>query len=120
MSIHDAPRIVEIEVCKVTNKEGRIEARPIRIAKGQKVDWENISTGLITISSELAARWPRGAQPDSIAIITDGRHLWFNPGRPGGKASEWLDSHISGESPCAMIHSSGEIIPFSPSWFEFY
>lgn len=114
------PKKFELELHILSEEDELITSTEIVLPEGKRSDWEGLCSGFSLISSELAERWPARARPDCIALMTDGKHLWFNPGRPNAENGEWLQSHLSGESPCAIILSKDEIKPFSKSWFDSY
>lgn len=109
MRIQDPPRKVEIEIYKYEGKVGSQAIIPLRLAAGQKKDWESICPDFIAVACEISDRWPSRVRPSALALISDGKSLWFNPGRPVGINGEWFTDHLRGESPCAMIyHKSGD------------
>ena len=114
LRISNPPRKVELEMSRVTVLDHAVVLDPIKLAHGQRKDWENVCPDLIVVASELAMRWPEAARPEDIALVTDGVSLWFNPGRPDGVDHTWLTDHLEGTSPCAMIHRGGRAMPFEP------
>jgi len=114
------PRKFEIELHHLSEENDTILSQEITLPEGKISDLERLCSGFSLISSELSERWPSRARPDCIALITDGNRLWFNPGRPQAENGEWLQSHLNGESPCAIILSKDDIKPFSKSWFDSY
>ena len=109
--ISNPPRKVEVEIHKAAYGRQSLTLTQVRLAQGQRKDWENVCPDLIAVASEIATRWPEAARPDQIALITDGRSLWFNPGRPEGAHQSWLRDHLSGKSPCAMVHKGKGPMP---------
>ena len=109
--IANPPRKVEIEIHKAIYGRDSLTLTQMRLVQGQRKDWENVCPDLIAVASEIATRWPEAARPGEIALITDGRSLWFNPGRPEGARQSWLRDHLSGKSPCAMIHKGEGPMP---------
>lgn len=120
LRLSNPPKKFELELHVLSQENNVVITREVALPEGKQSDWKKLCTGFSLISSELAERWPTRARPDCIALITDGKNLWFNPGRPHAENGEWLQSHLNGESPCAIILSKDEIKPFSRSWFDSY
>ena len=112
LRISSPPRKVELEMLRLESDEDSVTLTPVKLAHGQRKDWENVCPDLIAVASELAMRWPVAARPDDIALMTDGCHLWFNPGRPDGSSRSWMIDHLDGSSPCAVIHRGDGPMPF--------
>ena len=111
LRISNPPRKVELEIHHIEHDEEVITMTQVKLANGQRRDWENICPDLIAVASELATRWPEAVRPEDIALVTDGCSLWFNPGRPDGLSQSWLRDHLTGKSPCAMIHKGQGEMP---------
>jgi len=67
----------------------------------------------------LEGRWPAGAAPAELGVITDGRGVVFAPSRPAPAAPGWMQHHaLNGEGlrailpmeptgPCALLAGPG-------------
>lgn len=114
LRISNPPKKVELEMYHLESLEDSVTLSPTKLSYGQRKDWENVCPDLIAVASELATRWPEAARPEEIALLTDGCHLWFNPGRPDGASRSWMVDHLDGSSPCAVIHKGKGPLPFDP------
>jgi len=56
---------------------------------------------------ELAARWPANARPRTIGLALDGNAIVFNATYPGAEGHKWLEEHLAGRAPAAMLHNDG-------------
>lgn len=112
------PRKFAVDLIALALNDSAVDAEQAELTPGEKSDWEGECADMAAVSAEISSRWPKGARPDSLILVTDGRSLWFNPGRPSGNATEWLEAHLSGESPCALIRTSIPGEPLSQEWFE--
>ena len=66
-----------------------------------------ICGALAPLARDLAARWPERARPGVIGIGTDGHRIIFNADHPSCRDEAWLDEHIAGRSPGAIIADDG-------------
>ncbi len=112
------PRKFTVDILCMTNDGDRRSAEILPLTSGEKSDWEQACAEMAHVSASLASRWPKGARPESLVMITDGRSLWFNPGRPSGGPVDWIESHVSGDSPCAIIRTTAPGNPLSSEWFD--
>jgi len=111
--ISSPPRKIEIEMHRAHYAGGVPLLTRVDLVRGQRRDWENLCPDLIAVAAEIASRWPEAVRPSGIALVTDGVRLWFNPGRPDGLDDAWHTEHLTGRSPCAMIHSIDGSMPFA-------
>jgi len=97
------PRVVETELyCVTPVHEGwMIEMVPLDPVTEEAI--EDAVPHLANVARDLCAHWPENSRPESIAIMTDGAVIAFNPGRPNGRKCDWLLSHLAGASPCVLI-----------------
>lgn len=107
------PRKIEIEMHRMHYAGGVPLLTGVDLVRGQRRDWENLCPDLIAVATEIASRWPEAARPSEMALVTDGLRLWFNPGRPDGVGGAWHIEHLTGRSPCAIIHSIDGSTPFA-------
>lgn len=108
LRIDNPPRALEIELHSVFPESGGHRIVGKLASEKEVADFEGYCPELISIAAELVDRWPRYARPQSVALLTDGKILAFNPGRPEGRGYAWLHDHLSGESPCAHILGENE------------
>lgn len=66
-----------------------------------------ICGSLAPLAKDLAARWPERARPGVIGIGTDGHRIVFNAEHPSCNGEAWLDEHIAGRSPGAIVADDG-------------
>lgn len=117
--LSNPPRKYGIEMFHIQQSYDNLTFQEIDLAQGQISDWEALCSTLTLVSAELASRWPEGIRPEALALMCDGKSLWFNPGRPSGLECAWLTDHLSGESPCALIQTKSKTKPFEPDWFDY-
>ena len=66
-----------------------------------------ICGALAPLVSDLSARWPERARPAVIGVATDGHRVVFNADHPACRDSSWLEEHIAGRSPGAIVADDG-------------
>lgn len=103
LRVSDPPRTIEIELHKVMPEENGHRIKGKLLHQSQVASFENHCAELVAIASDLAERWPAHTRPPALALITDGKILAFNPGRPEGLSYGWLTEHLTGASPCVPI-----------------
>ena len=63
----------------------------------------DIGIDMVPIAIDLYRRWPTQERPLTIALLSDGYRLLYNPGRPEGDPTEILAAHRSGIAPAAIL-----------------
>ena len=116
--ISNPPRRFAIDLVRMEKDADTITSELVPLTAGQHSDWEKLCVDMPYVSSELALRWPENVRPEQLGLLSDGYCLWFNPGRPSGRDDAWLTTHLSGESPCAIIHTIKNTQPLAQSWFD--
>lgn len=64
---------------------------------------DEICGWLAGVAREIATQWPERARPATIGMATDGHWMVFNAAHPSCEGSAWLDEHLSGRSPAAIV-----------------
>lgn len=103
LRVSEPPKSIEIELHRVLPETGGHRIKGKMLPPSQLASFESHCAELIAIATELADRWPAHARPPSLALITDGKILAFNPGCPECASYGWLKEHLSGASPCVPI-----------------
>lgn len=103
LRIDNPPRAIEIELHSVFSRTKGLEVAGQFASVQEATQFEGHCPEIIAIAAELMERWPRYGRPQSLALMTDGKILACNPGRPEARGYAWIEDHLNGESPCALL-----------------
>lgn len=116
--ISTPPRRFAVEFLALDVEGEHVTCTPRALTGGQASDWEHLCVDLGAASAELCARWPSRMRPETMALLTDGRSIWFSPSHPSAVGPDWIRDHLSGRDPCALIIADRDFPPLTPAWFR--